>query len=1230
MRRSCLKSAVMLAVVFLTFAAQSFITVLETVPAEAQQPGDALLNLPDHTWRQLDVVPSARYLAPGYVVTPTPVADPNPRTRAYSGLVAGSNRIFYFGGGHLSYPGNDVEVFDPRSLRWDQAYQPEVCPYTPAAPPPCYDIYNGWGTMVLTPLGRPYVEHAYQVYGYDPVRNRLLALLNNGTWAYDLASRQWTALVGPAAGAGFSPTGTGTGNRHLFGFDAGLGAFQAVATAGGTTGVYQFDDKTRQWVKRGAPPETNWSVLYSTHAADRGVHFVYAVSWTRNWWKYDASTNQWTPLPAPPATPDSFDYDSRNRVVVAVNHSTAGVLRVMVFDPDASRWTELPSSTLGPTMRDGINNATGMAWRYIPAYNAFVLLAGERGAAAGGASTTWAYRYKGDIGPAVAGADLAAPTVTLTAPADGAHVSGTVRLAVTAADNVGVTAVHFRIDGVDLGAPATGSPYAAVWDTTQTANGTHTVIAVASDAAGNIATTTPITVTVDNATASAPTPPPLPGAMTFAERCAQPGVVRCFGFDSAESIAPFLYVASDGSKPTFDPTVKASGPGSLKMTVPSLSKDNTSGAFTIDFTPGSLLGSFTDPYPDQFGEGQEFYVQWRQRFSPEFLTNKWAANGGGGWKQAIIGEGDRTGVAVASCTQIDVVVNNYGYRGFPRMYHSCGEKDGQYQGLYETIWYPGKTTPQIRLQNMIAGCIYGSDTVPPCVGYKPDQWMTFQVHVKVGTWYKNDHNYHRDSTVEMWVAEENQPSVLVISITGYDLANENPAAKFGKVWLTPFNTGKDISVWYPVAYTWYDDLIIARNWIPDAGPEHGQQTGPAPAPAPAPAPPPAPPSPATLSVISSDKNAPQTLGTTVAFTASAKNGKPPYQYKWWVYNGTWQVAQNWSASSAFAWTPATANAAYAIRAWVRSAGNTSDSAESALSVPFEIDAPLKVMALTADKVAPQPAGSRITFTAAASGGNAPYQYKWWLYTASAGWQIVQAWSASNTFAWTPATPNASYAVKVWIKSASQAADTANDTRSMPFVIQPPPLKVTALTADKNAPQLAGTRITFTAAATGGTGPYQYKWWVMNGNAWRVAQDWSTSGTFAWTPTTPNPADSVRVWIKSAGNSADAAEDVFTLPFPIQPRTATITGVTVDKAAPQKVGTTITLTAIASGGTAPYQYQWWMWDGHGWLLAQGWSSKNIFAWTPQAVGPAYVTVWVKSGGNTTNMWESSKPLVFTIQ
>ena len=76
--------------------------------------------------------------------------------------------------------------------------------------------------------------------------------------------------------------------------------------------------------------------------------------------------------------------------------------------------------------------------------------------------------FKGD-----SAADTTPPIVSLTAPTAGATVSGTVTVAANASDNVGVAGVQLALDGADLGAEDTTSPYSVSWDTTTAANGSH-------------------------------------------------------------------------------------------------------------------------------------------------------------------------------------------------------------------------------------------------------------------------------------------------------------------------------------------------------------------------------------------------------------------------------------------------------------------------------------------------------------------------------------------------------------------------------------------------------------------------------------------------------------------------------------------------------------------------------------------------------------------------------------
>jgi type VI protein secretion system component Hcp len=88
--------------------------------------------------------------------------------------------------------------------------------------------------------------------------------------------------------------------------------------------------------------------------------------------------------------------------------------------------------------------------------------------------------------------------VSISSPASGASVSGTITVSATASDNVGVAGVQFKLDGVNLGAEDTSAPYSVTWDTTSFPNGSHGLTALARDTANNSGTSSTDGVTVSN------------------------------------------------------------------------------------------------------------------------------------------------------------------------------------------------------------------------------------------------------------------------------------------------------------------------------------------------------------------------------------------------------------------------------------------------------------------------------------------------------------------------------------------------------------------------------------------------------------------------------------------------------------------------------------------------------------------------------------------------------------
>jgi hypothetical protein len=117
-----------------------------------------------------------------------------------------------------------------------------------------------------------------------------------------------------------------------------------------------------------------------------------------------------------------------------------------------------------------------------------------------------------DMNTPVTNPDSTPPTVSVGAPANNALLRGSTAVSANAADNVGVVGVQFKLDGANLGAEDTTFPYALTWNTMGAGNGTHTLTAVARDAAGNTAAATSVTVAVDNAAPTVSLTAPAAGA----------------------------------------------------------------------------------------------------------------------------------------------------------------------------------------------------------------------------------------------------------------------------------------------------------------------------------------------------------------------------------------------------------------------------------------------------------------------------------------------------------------------------------------------------------------------------------------------------------------------------------------------------------------------------------------------------------------------------------------------
>lgn len=98
-----------------------------------------------------------------------------------------------------------------------------------------------------------------------------------------------------------------------------------------------------------------------------------------------------------------------------------------------------------------------------------------------------------------------APTVSVSSPSSGSSFTQKTKVTISASATdlgtgsgapSGIASVTFYLDGTTKLGTDTSSPYSLNWNTSKVAKGTHTLTAVATDAAGNSATSAAVTVTI--------------------------------------------------------------------------------------------------------------------------------------------------------------------------------------------------------------------------------------------------------------------------------------------------------------------------------------------------------------------------------------------------------------------------------------------------------------------------------------------------------------------------------------------------------------------------------------------------------------------------------------------------------------------------------------------------------------------------------------------------------------
>ncbi len=255
-------------------------------------------------------------------------------------------------------------------------------------------------------------------------------------------------------------------------------AVTAGQTATFTAAASGTQPLSYQWQKNGSPISSATSASYTTPAtvaSDNGSTFRVAVSNSAG--NATSNTATLTVNVAPTITTQPA-----NQTVTAGQTATFSVIGSGT-QPLSYQWQKNGAAISGATSASYTTPATTIS---------------DNGAAFVVVVTNVAASTPSSAAILTVNADTTPPSVSITSPSSGSTVSGKISVTASASDDVAVASVQLQVDGGNVGSADTSTPYNFSLDTTTLSNGSHTLTAVATDKAGNQATSAPISVTVSN------------------------------------------------------------------------------------------------------------------------------------------------------------------------------------------------------------------------------------------------------------------------------------------------------------------------------------------------------------------------------------------------------------------------------------------------------------------------------------------------------------------------------------------------------------------------------------------------------------------------------------------------------------------------------------------------------------------------------------------------------------
>jgi subtilisin family serine protease len=251
------------------------------------------------------------------------------------------------------------------------------------------------------------------------------------------------------------------------------------------------DDRGPMWVeffsggrKIGTTYANNYSTSWNTAAEPTGVHYLTARA-------FDAAGNSATSQTVTVTVVRDTQPPTVSISAPTAGATLSGAVTISADTTDETGVTKVEFFVDGTLLGSDTSSPFSYPWNTQTAANGSHTLTARAIDAYGNTGTSAEVSVTLDN-------DLTPPVATITSPAEGATVKGNpVQIHASATDNRGISRVVFRVDGA-LVATDWHAPYTYYWNTLNVPNGTHTLTVQAYDAVGNVGTSAPVTVTVNN------------------------------------------------------------------------------------------------------------------------------------------------------------------------------------------------------------------------------------------------------------------------------------------------------------------------------------------------------------------------------------------------------------------------------------------------------------------------------------------------------------------------------------------------------------------------------------------------------------------------------------------------------------------------------------------------------------------------------------------------------------